>query len=685
MLNAVITITALAGLCGVGLGVAGRRLAGQQDPIAERIDALLPQTQCGQCGYPGCRPYAEAVARGEAPINLCTPGGNATMHAIAELLQVDPEPVAEDDAGPAVAVIDEDRCIGCARCLPACPVDAIVGAQRHVHTVIAEECTGCRLCLDACPMDCIEMQPVEPPPQERVRPLPTPAASPATQAQRPGPVRHREVRPAPGGGVLIGDAKPLSRGEPRGAVPLPGELVLPLTDHAGNEQAAAVAAGAQVRRGTPLTHPSGAGVPLHAPTSGRVKALERRPAAHPAGGRLPCLILEADGADTPEAPLAPMPAPLAQPAEALLERIREAGVRGMGGATFPTSLKLADGRDHGVDTLVVNAVECDTYLTCDEALLRERTDEVLSGARIAAAACGASRILVALKAGTAEAAAAVRAAIAGSGAEGVEIVEVPPRYPAGNERHLVYPATGRTVPAGGRPSIVGVVCQNVSTLAAVHRAVVHGEPVVERLVTVTGGAASAPGNYAVRIGTPLAALAGADAAAATRTLVGGGVMNTPVSSLQIPVTHGTSGLVLESEAEAPLPEQPCIRCGVCAEVCPEGLRPYEILARVRAGIGVGEAAPAVDLDPMRCSGCSSCELICPSSAPLTGVLGHARDAARAQMRERERAERARQRYEAKQAREERRRREREAARQRKRQALRTESAGQDRRPETPEG
>jgi electron transport complex protein RnfB len=160
----------LAGLVGVALGWAASRLPPATDRLVERIEELLPQTQCAQCRYPGCRPYAEAIARGEAEIDRCPPGGDTTVRALAELLDREPRRVnpAYRHAGNAsvVAWIDEERCIGCARCLPACPVDAIVGAPRYLHTVLASDCTGCELCLAPCPVDCIELKPA---PAERHR------------------------------------------------------------------------------------------------------------------------------------------------------------------------------------------------------------------------------------------------------------------------------------------------------------------------------------------------------------------------------------------------------------------------------------------------------------------------------------------------------------------------------------
>jgi H+/Na+-translocating ferredoxin:NAD+ oxidoreductase subunit B len=153
----------LAGIVGAALGWAASRLPPATDRLVDQLDALLPQTQCGQCRYPGCRPYAAAMARGEADIDRCPPGGDATVRALAELLGREPrrvDPGYGSSHGPVVAWIDEERCIGCARCLPACPVDAIVGASRYAHTVIAGQCTGCELCLPPCPVDCIELRPL---------------------------------------------------------------------------------------------------------------------------------------------------------------------------------------------------------------------------------------------------------------------------------------------------------------------------------------------------------------------------------------------------------------------------------------------------------------------------------------------------------------------------------------------
>ncbi len=165
MIAAILILTGLALLFGLILGYASVRFKVEGDPIVDKIDSLLPQTQCGQCSYPGCRPYAEALASGDAPINKCPPGGEATMLALADLLDVEPleldEAATDQSDVPKVAYIIEKDCIGCTLCIQACPVDAIVGSAKHIHTVIESECTGCELCIPPCPVDCIIMRPIK--------------------------------------------------------------------------------------------------------------------------------------------------------------------------------------------------------------------------------------------------------------------------------------------------------------------------------------------------------------------------------------------------------------------------------------------------------------------------------------------------------------------------------------------
>ncbi len=188
MVEAVLAIAGLALAFGLLLGFASVRFRVEGDPVADRIDAILPQTQCGQCGYPGCRPYAEAIAAGEADINQCPPGGEATIQKLADLLGVEPKPLSEEhgveEEEKTVAIIDENVCIGCTLCIQACPVDAILGAAKQMHTVIEEECTGCELCIEPCPVDCIDMVPIPETPGTWRWPYPKPPEEVLKEAHR---------------------------------------------------------------------------------------------------------------------------------------------------------------------------------------------------------------------------------------------------------------------------------------------------------------------------------------------------------------------------------------------------------------------------------------------------------------------------------------------------------------------
>jgi len=189
MIWAIVSITALGLVFGFGLGWAARKFRVDSDPVVDQIDQILPQTQCAQCGFPGCRPYAEAIASGDADINQCPPGGEAGIRALADLLGREPIPLNPENGEekqPEVAIIDEQVCIGCTLCIQACPVDAILGATKQMHTVIAQECTGCELCLPPCPVDCIDMVPFRPGTRTWLRPRPDLARSNHDAALRSG-------------------------------------------------------------------------------------------------------------------------------------------------------------------------------------------------------------------------------------------------------------------------------------------------------------------------------------------------------------------------------------------------------------------------------------------------------------------------------------------------------------------
>ncbi len=476
------------------------------------------------------------------------------------------------------------------------------------------------------------------------------------------------------GGIRLPGHKDTSTREPVTDLPLPEELIVPLEQHPGDPAEATVTVGDHVARGACIGRAAGGfGVAVHAPTSGTVRAIEPRPVPDPSGLPAPCIVLAADGEDRadPDA-YRPLRDWHGLSPVTLRRRIEDCGVAGLGGAAFPTAVKLTPPADRAIDTLIINAIECEPWITCDDMLLRERADDVITGARIMAHLLGAARIVIALEETKQAAREALARTLKQDGAQDIDVAPVPVIYPAGGEKQLIHTLTGREVPSGGLPADMGVLCHNAGTTAAAARAVRDGEPLIERIVTVAGAGVGAPHNLRVRLGTPVSALleaTTADRARLDRLIVGGPMMGFALETDAVPVTKGFNCLLATDANSVPPPEpaMPCIRCGDCADVCPMTLQPQQLYWHARAR----------DFDDLRrnglfdCIECGACAYVCPSHIPLVGIYRHAKSAIRAADREQEQAEAARQRYAFRQARLERERRERDERRRRKKEALQT--------------
>ncbi|ANQ83601.1 electron transport complex protein RnfC [Azoarcus olearius] len=417
-------------------------------------------------------------------------------------------------------------------------------------------------------------------------------------------------------------------------VPLPDRLVLPLSQHIGAPARPIVEVGTRVLRNQLLAEAQGAiSAPIHAPTSGIVVGIAEVPVPHPSGLPGPAILLEPDGAD--EALPAEHNDPFALSAAEISRRVAEAGIVGMGGATFPAAVKLSLGQKTAIPTLILNGGECEPYLTCDDRLMRDRANQVIDGARIILHAMGGREVLIGVENNKPEAIAALEAA-AGAFPE-VKVVAVPSRYPMGSEKQLIEWLTGREIPAGGRPADIGVMVQNVGTAAAIHRAIRFGEPLTRRIVTVSGGAVRTPRNVEVRIGTPLSALlafCGGLKAEAVRYVMGGPMMGLAVQSLEIPVIKGSGGLLalvageVGSYGTEDTSAGPCIRCASCVGACPIGLMPLDMAALIKHG----DLAASVDIGLKDCIGCGTCSYVCPSKIPLVHYFNHAKGELAAQDR-----------------------------------------------------
>ncbi len=429
------------------------------------------------------------------------------------------------------------------------------------------------------------------------------------------------------GGLHPPDNKHWTAHKPIVDCPLPEELVIPLSQHIGAPADACVAVGDRVGKGQVIGQARGfVSVAVHASTSGEVTAVEPRP--HPSGRKLPAVVIRPDGADAWIDGLQEAD-PAALPPEAIRERIRAAGIVGMGGATFPTHVKLSPPDDKPINTLILNGVECEPYLTADHRLMLEETERIVDGIAILRRALGVARVLVGIEANKPDAIAVLGKA---GTAAGFEVVSLAVKYPQGAEKQLIQALTGRQVPSGGLPMDVGVVVQNIGTAAAVADAVRHGRPLVERIATISGPAVRDPGNLRIRVGTPLShlvACCGGTVAEPAKIIMGGPMMGAAQLSLDVPATRGTSGLLLFGPGQFPLlAEGPCIRCARCVQACPAHIMPTTIAQYARLDL----FDEAEQYDAMDCIECGCCSYTCPAAIPLVQTIRQAKGAILAKRR-----------------------------------------------------
>jgi len=473
------------------------------------------------------------------------------------------------------------------------------------------------------------------------------------------------------GGLHLDDHKAESTGRPIRPLPLPKRLMLPLQQHIGQRAEPMVKVGDRVRKGQLIAQAADyVSAPVHAPTSGRIAEVGPLPIPHPSGLSDHCIVIEADGEDRWD----DLPEPIADyrdhSAADLRERIRWAGIVGLGGAAFPTAVKVNVSGQRPIDTLVINAAECEPYITCDDMLMREQAADVVDGIGILRHVTGARECLIGIEDNKPEAAEALRAALQDRGDEQTRVVVVPTRYPSGGEKQLIQLLTGEEVPSQGLPAAIGVLCQNVATTVAVADAVLHGRPLIDRIVTVTGDGARQPGNYRVALGSPIDFVidqAGGYSERVAELILGGPMMGFNLHSDQVPVTKATNCLLaMTTDAAASSePERPCIRCGACADACPARLLPQQLYWYARAH----EFDKIQDYHLFDCIECGCCAYVCPSHIPLVHYYRYAKTEIWAQERDRERSDIARRRHDARTARLERLERERKARLRQKKEAL----------------
>ncbi|WP_455222663.1 electron transport complex subunit RsxC [Kaarinaea lacus] len=405
-------------------------------------------------------------------------------------------------------------------------------------------------------------------------------------------------------------------------LPIPEFLYVPVQQHIGAPAEPEVSVGDRVLKGQLLAHSQGAvSAPVHAPTSGFVYAIELHTAPHPSGLPVKTIVIQSDGEDRWMNTVAPID-PFQLSADEIALRVGAAGVVGMGGATFPSAVKLNLRSRYSIHTLVINGAECEPYLTCDDRLMRERSEQIIDGIRIVQKALGASKVIVVIEDNKNIAVAEMKAAAAEF--TDISIAKVPTRYPMGSEKHLIQAVTGKEVPARALSADIGMIVHNVGTAYAVHRAVRYGLPLVSRVVTVSGDAINEPRNVEVLLGTrvsELIAYCGGYKEAPARLLMGGPMMGQTIPHEDVPIVKGTGGIVaLTQQQVAEQLARPCIRCASCVTACPCGLLPLELAARSKKGDFEG----AVDFGLMDCVACGSCAYVCPSNIPLVQYFNFAK-------------------------------------------------------------
>ncbi len=411
--------------------------------------------------------------------------------------------------------------------------------------------------------------------------------------------------------------------------PIPAELVVPLSQHIGAPAQAAVKPGETVKRGQLIAEAGGfVSAAVHSPVSGTVKKLTQT--LHPLGPECDAILIEndgedtwAEGRDTGEKPVENCDA------ETIRKAVQEAGIVGMGGATFPTHVKLSPPAQKPIDTVILNGVECEPYLTADYRLMLESPETIVKGLQLLLKAVGAKRGIVGIEANKPDAYEAIKSALIRSGGP-FEAVLLEVKYPQGAEKQLIDACLRREVPSGGLPMDVGALVQNVGTAHAVYEAVCLNRPLTERITTVTGGAVERPGNFRVRVGTPakvLLDLCGYQEFRAKKLIFGGPMMGAAHFDTSVPVNKGMSGILGLTEAPRYV-YRDCIRCSRCVDHCPAGLMPSAISIRAERG----EYFSCTEVDILDCIECGVCTYICPARRPIVQWVKTAKSAIAAEKR-----------------------------------------------------
>ncbi len=417
------------------------------------------------------------------------------------------------------------------------------------------------------------------------------------------------------------DFKESTQGLPIKEIPMPNEVILPLSQHTGAPARAKVSVGDKVRAGTLV---AGADVyvsaPVHSSISGEVAAIEARP--HPLFGQYQAIVIKSDGRGLLDSAIKDREDVDSLSADGLKKIIRSCGIVGLGGAAFPTHVKLSPPKEKPLDTFIVNGAECEPYLTADHRLMLEKANEIIAGMKVAMKALGVSQGIVAIEENKPDAIGLFKKLTDG---QKIKLAVLKSFYPQGAEKQMIKAILNREVPPGGLPFDVGLVVNNVATCFAVYEAVYKNKPLYERIISVSGSIIRNPGNLRVRIGSKVKDIidaCGGLTEEPAKVILGGPMMGIAQYALDVPVIKGTSGIIVFSRKEVrPFASQPCIRCGKCLQVCPMGLNPSAIAQAIEKGrFDLAQEEHVLD-----CIECGICSYVCPGNRNIVALVKLAKE------------------------------------------------------------
>ena len=469
------------------------------------------------------------------------------------------------------------------------------------------------------------------------------------------------------GGLKLDGFKSMSMEHATQSAPISKKLVLPLKQHIGTPAEAIVNVGDTVLKGQVVAKAKDyVSSPIHAPTSGKIVAIEKHAFPHPSGIATDCIILETDGKEQ-WAKCIPHTNYRQLEINEVQNIIRDAGIVGLGGAGFPSFIKLNSGPSNSIETLILNGAECEPYITCDAMLMQEQSRKIIDGANIMRHVLLAEKCVIALEDNKLAAYTALVNSLHESEQEYINIVKIPTLYPAGGEKQLIKTITGKEVPSHGLPINIGVVCHNVATASAVADAVLEGKPLISRYVTITGEGVKKPMNLNVLFGTPFSELIDfcERNAKAEQFIMGGPMMGFEVESDNVPVIKTSNCILVQAKNKKPEFVMPCIRCGNCAEVCPAQLLPQQLYWYAKAK----NFDKVQDYNLFDCIECGCCSYVCPSHIPLVQYYRFAKTEIYALEEEKKNSDIARQRHEFRLFRLERKKAENEERKRQKRELL----------------